>query len=85
MKDDKAEGAEFLRRLGILIMGLGALAAVGMIYAGVEAKMYDYVFYGAGLLIVCAILYGFCVNLASINRNIQRLYLLKSKELNILE
>ena len=38
MKDDKAEGAEFLRRLGILIMGLGALAAVGMIYAGVEAN-----------------------------------------------
>ena len=70
MDKNKAEGAEFLRRLGILIMGLGGLGSIIIVLIGVGSEAYEYFLYAIALFLVSSLLFGICVNLASINKNI---------------
>lgn len=78
----KAEGAEFLRRLGILVMAFGGLASVGVGLIGVSSGEFDLIAYGVAGIALSAVLFGVCTNIASINTNINRIYLMKFKEFN---
>lgn len=80
MTEPKAEGAEFLKRLGIILVAIGSVISTILGLNALGAGDYTSLAYAVIILVVALVLYGICVNLASVNSNIHSIYLLKYKE-----
>lgn len=76
----KAEGADFLKTLGNILLWVGILVAVVAGVNALGAGDLAGIAYSAIIVVTALVLYGVCVNLASVNSNIHRMYLLKYKE-----
>lgn len=80
MTDQKAEGAEFLKKLGTVILVAGCAMAAILGLNALGAGDYSSLAYAVIILVTSLVLYGVCVNLASVNSKIHQLYWLKYKE-----
>ena len=80
MPESKAEGAEFLKVVGKVVMALGIIAAVVLTLSALGSRDYAYFAYAVSCFVGSAVVYGVCINLASINNSTHRVYLLKFKE-----
>ncbi len=78
MKTNNAPGAEFLKRLGIIILIIGVLASIIMIFNSLEDG--SLLFAAVGVLVSSLITYGICINIANINDRVNQIYLMRLEE-----